>query len=353
VPVAEHVATDAANGLAAFSASNTGILTYRTGEVVGGSGVGGFVSIVWINRQGAELESVGAPSSTRGIDLSPDGTRVAAHHHELDAGDVWILDLMRGTTSRVTFQGSQDNSSPVWSPDGRRLAFASRRDNTWGLYEKVFDSTSSEDDLLIQTGGVAWPTSWSPDNQFLVYTTIDSTNRSAIGVLSLTRDKKPLPLAREPFSEAFGQLSPDGRWLAYQSNETGRFETYVRPFPSGAGKRIISTNGGSLPHWRHDGKELFYLGPTEMAYGIFAVDVRGDGAAFQAGVPKRLFATLVSGVGMNNGNGGIPFDSYAVSSDGQRFLISRPYTNNPVQASDPITVVVNWDEEVKARAASK
>ena len=352
MPVAEHVATDAANGLAAFSASNTGILTYRTGEVVG-AGVGGLVSMVWINRQGTELESVGVPTPTRGIDLSPDGTRVAAHHHQLDTGDVWILDLMRGTTSRLTFEGSQDNSAPIWSPDGRRLAFASRRGNTWGLYEKFFDSTSSADDLLIQTGSAAWPTSWSPDNKVLVYTAIDSTNRTAIGVLPLTGDKKPLPLAREPFSEAFGQLSPDGRWLAYQSNETGRFETYVRPFPSGAGKQIISTNGGSLPRWRRDGKELFYLAPSETAYGIFAVDVRADGAAFQAGVPKRLFAVLVSGVGVNNGNGGIPFDPYAVSADGQRFLISRPYTNNPVQASEPITLVANWDEDVKARVASK
>src|SRR6185503_16053825 len=163
--------------------------------------------------------------------------------------DIWMLDSDRGTTSRLTFDASQDNSMPIWSPDGSRIVFGSLRNGKWGLYQKPANGTDEE--LLVESDLAKMPMSWSSDCKLIVYWVADPKNASDQWLLSLTGEKKPAPFLHSVFSEGFPQISPDGKWIAYNSNETGRGETDVKPFPSGDGKWQISTNGAIYtPRWR-------------------------------------------------------------------------------------------------------
>ena len=250
----------------------------------------------------------------------------------------------RGTTSRFTFDASQDNGSPIWSPDASRIAFNSLRGGSWGLYQKASNGAGN-DELLFQTKTLIAPMSWSLDGRLLVYWLADPKTGSDLWVLPLTGDRKPFPFAQTPFAENHGQISPDGRWMAYASNETGRNEVYVRPFPSGAGKWQISTTGGVVPRWRRDGKELFYMGATNLGK-LFAVEVKASGATLEAGVPKALFDTGYVAMGHPGGT----YHAYAVSPDGQRFLIPRPASAGAEETtSAAITVVLNWHSGLAAR----
>ncbi len=355
-PVAEQVAFNVGGGNAAYSVSDTGMLVYRTG----GGGVN-TNQLTWFDRTGKTLSTVGAPADYRGIELAPDARRVAVHPHELaGGGDIWLRDLSRETTTRLTF--GAHNTSPVWSPDGTRIAFGSNRPPSgqtsadpygggFNLYEKRADGTG---DVTMLFDSVAsklptiWmqPTSWSPDGQLLVFERIDPSTSFDIWALPLTGDRKPRPLVQTEFQEFEGQISPDGRWLAYASNETRRLEVYVRPLSGSAGKWQISTTGGSYPRWRRDGKELFYLGSDHK---LMAVQMSGGGPAVEAGIPHPLFdarlaAVFVSGTG-SNGTASTPYP-YVVSDDGQRFMVSVDVRQQ--QASDtPLTVVVNWTAGLK------
>jgi dipeptidyl aminopeptidase/acylaminoacyl peptidase len=214
---------------------------------------------------------------------------------------------------RLTFDATQDNSSPVWSPDGARFAFASRRGSKWGLYVKLADGTAKEE-LITESDQPKSPMSWSPDGKLLVYYVEAPQTRFDIWYVPVTGDKKPIPFLQTPANERYPQLSPDGKWIAYGSNETGRAEVYIKPFPEGPGKWQISTEGGNVPRWRADGKELFFM----LAPNINAVDIKVSGASIVAGVPRVLF-------GINNPGPGLPTDymSYAVSRDGNRFLVPQ------------------------------
>ena len=329
--VAERVEAYAVPGLVSFSVSANGVLAY------GVSASGGVATqLNWIDRAGRLLQTVGPLANYRGIDLSPDGTRVAAHRHERALqGDVWVTELARGTTSRVTFD-AQENSSPVWSPDGRFIAFASRRGGKWGLYRKASDNTGEE--RLLESDGIVSPQSWSPDGQSIVYTAPPGD----LWLLPLSGDRKPVVLVNSRFVETWGQVSPDGRWLAYASNETGPFEVYVQPFPRGAGKTKVSTMGGQYPRWRRDGRELFYI--TLLAgEKLMAVDVTTSHGTFEAGPPKELFD---SGFVTTMGHSG-PYHPYAVSPDGQRFLIPQPPSGSTPGTSAPVVVVINWAAGLK------
>src|SRR5207248_6155813 len=177
-----------------------------------------------------------------------DGNRVAAHRHERGAqGDVWVTELSRGTTSRFTFDAAQENSSPVWSPDGSFIAYGSLRGGKWGLYRKSSNNAGGEE-RLVDSDVTVLPQSWAPDGQSIVYTQF-SPRAPDLWLLPLSGDRKPMALLNTQFVETFGQVSPNGRWLAYASNETGLLETYVQPFPRGAGKWQVSTNGGQYPRW--------------------------------------------------------------------------------------------------------
>ena len=361
VRIAEGVAVDVTTGLAAFSVSQNGVLTYRSGGSVSVAGEGTVVRLDWLDREGKLIETVSGAYAYRGIELSPDAARIAYHRHDTTGGDLWLLDVKRGTRTRLTFAPEQDSRSPVWSPDGSRVAFTSLRNGSWGLYQKLVDGGTSGDELLMATKERVAPSSWTPDGKSLVYTGGDD-RRPDIWLLPLTGDRKPVALVQGPFSEVNGVVSPDGRWLAYMSDETGSRQLYVRAFPTGARKYALSTGAAVQPIWRRDGKELFYtdlvggrqLGDAGQEYRIMAVDVKSDGASFEAGVPRPLFTTdLMSGAGV--GNAGFPFSTIDVSPDGQRFLVTRPSTASTAAPDVPaaITVVLNWREQLNARAAAR
>jgi Tol biopolymer transport system component len=253
--------------------------------------------------------------------------------------DIWIFDLLRGTKTRLTTDPADDLDS-VWSPDGTRIAFSSDRLGQKDIYQKLADGSGPDELLLRGKGGSKNVEDWSPDGKYLVYNNVndglDKLNPSQVHlyVLPLAGDRKPMPFVSTQFINQQGQFSPNGRWLAYRSSESGRSEIYVQGFtldPSRPrGKWQISTTGGELPRWRRDGKELYYhFGNT-----FFAVDVKTEGASFEAGIPRPLFdADTV--VNYSTG-GGMPF---VVTRDGQRFLVLA--TSEKVDSA-PLEVLVNW-----------
>jgi len=204
---------------------------------------------------------------------------------------------------------------PIWSPDGSRIAFGSRRNGKWGLYVKPADNTRAEE-LVIESELLVMPMSWSGDR--LVYWTRDPKTFGDIWSVSLGGDKKAVPVVQTPADERNPQVSPDGKWMAYSSNETGRSEIYIRPFPEGPGKIQVSVNGGVFPRWRRDGRELYFMSLLSLG-SMLAADIRVSGASVEREVPRTLFQTLY----LNAPHAGGQFHAYAVSSDGQRFLIPQ------------------------------
>lgn len=322
VPIAEHVGT--ALSRAFFSVSPAGVLAYR-----GGSGA--VTQLTWHDRQGHLLARAGEPGDYdyQDIALSPDGSRVAYSRATQSAGrQIWILDLARAVQSRFTFvpDGAR---GPVWSPDGRYLAFGSQ--TRGALYRKQVNS-SEDAQLLFQAAGVT-ANHWSRDGRYLVFNQASGRgDLTAIANPSGAGTATPIVIANSEFSESHGQVSPDSRWLAYDSNESGRPEIYVIPFPPGdgrTGKSLVSSNGGSEPRWRADGTELYYLDPS---HSLMAVDVSTQ-PTFQAATPQRLFsAGAIS-------NDALLFQ-YDVARDGKRFLMISPVEG---AISAPATVVLNWD----------
>jgi Tol biopolymer transport system component len=334
-PIAERVESTVFAGVLAFSASDTGVLAYGVG-----SGTGAALQMNWFDRLGKLIEAIGPEGNYRGLDLSLDVTRIAAHRHDGQGGDIWITELSRGATSRFTFDAAQDNSSPIWSPDGSRIVFGSVRNGKWGLYLKASDGTGTED-RLIESDAQVLPMTWAPDGRSIVYQVYDPKTQQDQWLLPLSGDRKAVPLLNTVFVEIHPQISPDGRWLAYSSDESGQAEIYVRPFPMGLSKWQVSTAGGQFPRWRADGHELFYM--SQQANGkLMAVEVRSAGSTFEVGAPKALFDSLLVG-NLAHPSGG-NYHPYAVSRDGQRFLIpSFPASSSAADAaSSPIAVVLNW-----------
>jgi eukaryotic-like serine/threonine-protein kinase len=331
VPIADQV-LNTENSLAAAVSAN-GTLTY-----VAQPGNQADLQLTWVDRTGKVVDTIGPRASYRGVEVSPGEKTIAVHRHEGAGGDIWLLEANR-PISRLTFEPSQDNSNPIWSPDGTRIAFGSLRAGKWGIYQKVARGAGKEQ-LLLEVGLNADPMSWSPDGRFLVYRT-SSRNRTNYSVLPLTGDRRPFPIA--DVSGGMPQISPDGKWIAYASGENGRREVYVRPFPTGAGYWQITTDGASQAsvRWRGDSKELFYISADEAA-AMMAVPVTTSGSAFQWGMPTKLFDSGYRGIGA-----GHSYHDFSVSRDGQRFLIPR--ANQAVAQTSAITVVLNWIEELKQR----
>jgi eukaryotic-like serine/threonine-protein kinase len=328
VAVVDQVAFD--GSFRSFSVSDNGVLTYRTG-----AGVPTF-QLGWFDRTGKLISQVGVPAEYLGPNLSPDGQRLAIHRHDANGGDIWIIEISRGTISRFTFDPTQDNSMPVWSPDGNRIAFGSLRNGKWGLYIKQADGTGNEE-LLLESELTKMPMSWSPDGKYIAYWIYDPKTNSDEWVVPLTGDRKPFPVLQTPLNEQWPEISPDGKWIAYTSNETGSTEIYVRPFPNGTGKWQVSTNGGIFPRWRRDGKELYYLSVPNSGK-LMAAEIRVEGSSFQTETPHALFDS-----GYININHATNYHVFAVSADGQKFLIPRPAGGLAADiAGSPITVVVNW-----------
>ena len=335
VPIAEQVAFDGQGG--AFSVSDNGALAYRIGPSAPN------LHLTWVDRTGKLIESIGVPGPYLGPDLSPDGKRVAVHRHEGTGGDIWLVEAAGGKTSRLTFDASQENASPIWSPDGSHIAFGSRRNGKWGIYQKLSNGTGSEE-LLVESELVKTPTSWSADDKFVLYMVIDPKTGQDVWALPLTGDRKPFPILQTLFNEAHPQISPNGKWIAYASDETGRREIYVQSFPPGAGKWQISSNGGVYARWRRDGKELFYMESLSLGKMV-SVGINATGTTLEFSVPHPLFDSGYVNLGFGHtGN----WNTYAVSADGQRFLIPRPEFNLAGDlANAPITVVLNWQAGLK------
>ena len=347
VPVAERVGS--IRDIGDFAVSTNGVLAYRSG-----SGQG--TQFSWFDRQGKILGTAGNPSlyyTPDPLALSPDGTRVATQHRDPRTGnlDVWVLDIARNTSTRFTFNPGV-NGFPVWSPDGSRIAFASNRDGPSNLYQKISSGAGEEEALLssddhpqsdLQGRVVSKiPNDWSHDGRFLLYCDINPKTKFDLWVLPLSGNRKPIPFLRTEFSETEGQFSPNERWIAYRSDESGKPEIYVRPFPAaagGGGQWMISNGGGTQPRWRRDGKELFYFSGEGT---LMSVEV-ATSAVFKASIPKRLFDTRIL-AGDTPVLFGSPALYWDVASDGKRFLIN---TATAESGSEPITVVQNWTAGLK------
>ncbi len=329
VPIAERVGVDLSAQRSKFSASENGVLVYGAGS--------GTSQLLWFDRTGTPLGSLGPPGRDIDFRISPDGHRVAAQREvETGRAHIFLLELARGTSARFTFEPTY-HAAPVWAPDGSRLTFFKVGDGRWSIWEKVSSGAGAQR-LLLSTSNDLVPNDWSPDGKFLLYSERAPDTRADLWVLAArgvgSDQPRGTPFVRTQSDETFARFSPDGRWVVYQSNQTGRYEIYVRKFPaddSGPGGKLISTDGGIEPRWPRRGKEIFYIGSDNM---LMAVDVR-SGATIEVGVPRPLFPTRPVGV-----------LRYDVTADGQRFLVATP-TDEAVSA--PVTVVLNWHEELRRR----
>jgi Tol biopolymer transport system component len=266
------------------------------------------------------------------VRISPDGQRAALSILE-NSRDIWTYDFSRHTLTRVTFNDS--NLSPVWTPDGKRLAFGSTKNGPPNLFWKLADGGGVEEEIL-KSGDAQYPQAWSPDGKALVLLEGDPSTGSDLWALRIEGERKPLPLLKTPSSESLARLSPDGRWMAYQSNESGRNEVYVQPFPGPGGKWQISTDGGDEPVWNPRGGELFFRSGDKM----MAVEISTLGG-FSAGTPRFLFEGLYK---RNPTPTGADYD---VALDGQHFLMIKSVEQ--ATAATEINIVLNWFEELKRK----
>ena len=317
IPLAEKVGTDAV-GLGRFSVSREGTLAYRTGEITD--------RMIWVDRTGKELETIGDPGQYQDPWFSPDGRRLVYDLADPRSGkyDIWVRDLARNVSSRFSFS-NQDAFCPLFSPDGTRILYSVG--NETELVEKAADGQGAEKPLGLKSPEIKIATDWSRDGKFIAYVAQAKDTSWDIWILPTFGDRKPYPFLKTNFNENVPAFSPDGRFLAYQSNESGRNEIYVQSFPGPGGKWQISADGGVDPHWSENGKELFFRSADQK---VMAVPVT-TGAAFEAGTPTALFPThLDTGLARNR---------FMPARDGGRFvLVATPAR----ESMAPTTVVLNW-----------
>ncbi|MEK6302634.1 MAG: protein kinase [Acidobacteriota bacterium] len=332
-PVAEDIelyGESGPTGYGAFSVSDNGVLAYR-------AGVSPIVQFNWVDRASKQLTPMGEPGTYTEPCLSPDEKRVVFGKAESQpkSGDIWLLDRLRGTTTRFTFNPSQE-VCPLWSSDGTRIVFSSNRNGQQDLYQKNSAGTGNEEPLL-HTGVDLYADDWSLDGRYILYESNDPKTKFDLWVLPMTGDRKPFPFLQTEFNDTHSQFSPDGRWVAYVSDESGRPEVYVQSFAGSGGKWPISTGGGDQPKWRRDGKELFYLSSAKKLMSVSLT----SGAAFEAGIPVELFELFVpakSSTGDRN--------DYVVADNGQKFLVCSFVDK---ESARPITVVSNWMAALKKK----
>lgn len=334
----ERVGTDlAATGRALFSVSASGALAYQEAAPLPVS------RLMWLDRSGKLVRRIEVPAGGGPLSLAPDQRHLAFEVlNELDIEDVWVMDLERGISSRLT-PSAASNQRPIWSPDGRRIVFRSNCAAVYDLYAKDAGGLGNED-LIVKSEHQKEPRSWSSDGRFIAYDEADPKTNQDIWILALAGDRKPFPFLRTEFNEGFAKFSPitdrQGRpWIAYVSDEMGRPEVYLRPFSgvrSGASgavaaelgaKERVSTAGGAFPEWRKDGRELFYVTDKQP----LAVDVN-VGVSMEAGPPHVLFDLP---------QGSLRYTPFA---DGRRFLFIAPAGDFPPAK---INVVLNWAASLK------
>src|SRR5262245_44020881 len=310
-----------------FSLSDNGVLVFDPSLKRHGN------QYRWVNRRGQPINSLPFVAGSSGPWLSPDEKRFISDRIDprTSRPDLWLCDVSGSNAERFTFDPASDHH-PVWSPDGRRIVWTSNRDVITNLYQKAA-SGAGEETLLWKSDYPKALSDWSRDGRFIIYRQTDPKTKDDVWVLPMTGDgeAKPFSVVQTDANETAGTLSPDGRWLAYISDVSGRYEVYVQSFPGGGGKRQISNNGGSRPRWRRDGSKLFYYAGDGK---LMAVPVKSS-KNFDVGGAVSLFAFIV-GTRMD------PFAPYAVTGDGQRFLINEMVVTAP---NAPLTVVVNWARE--------
>ena len=317
-PLANEIQYFAPTGFATFSGSRD-LLVYASGAVLS--------RLTWFDRTGNETGTIGPLADHEDVRFSPDGRKVATSIGDPRRGtrDVWIYDVVRATRVRFTTTDSHTEYNPVWSPDGRALGFAADRTGPPSLHQKAVQGAGDPQPLMAPTGMVQWVNDWSPDNRFVAYEETDAVTHKDVRLLPLAGDRTPIPLLASPFNEGQARFSPDSRWLAYSSDESGRSEIYVRSLTDSPQKWQISFTGGTSPVWRRDGRELFFLSAGNR---VTVVPVL-PGRDFSVGTAEPLFRVDPAG-------SGTPFD---VTDEGRRFLVN---TNVSRAESMPLTVVVGW-----------
>jgi Tol biopolymer transport system component/predicted Ser/Thr protein kinase len=325
VPVIDSVRLPSTNGSPQYDFSATGSLVYVPGSVQAAQ-----FRLVWVDRKGLE-QSVAAPAHNYVIPrISPDGKRVAVNIEEADS-QIWLYDLSRDALTRLTFEGNS-NIDPVWTPDGKRIAFKGADNRLF--WQQADGSAGAEALTSSELGGNNVPGSWTLDGQVLAFMEVNQNTGFDVYTLSL-KDRKPQPFVHTLSNETAPRFSPDGHFIAYSSDESGRWEIYVRPYPGPGGKWQISTEGGTEAIWNPKGRELFYRSDNKM----MAVDVTTE-PTFSAGKPRMLFEGSYVPTPRS-------FPDYDVSPDGQRFLMLK--RSEEAQAPAQINVVLNWFEELKQK----
>ena len=327
IPIAGGVASGTRAGVAALSAAITGPIVFRTGDP------GGRHQFVWFDRTGRELSRVGSPHTfgPSYASMSPDGRRLAVQRTDAGNTDVWLLDVERDTPIRFTTNPEAD-IAPLWSPDGTRIVFSSQRKG-FQLYERAITADTATP--LLESQGTKTATDWSRDGRFLLFRNMGTENSWDISAIRMEGDRKPFAVVRTKFEERDAQFSPDAQWIAYQSNDSGRFEVYIQPFDGGGERVRISADGGVQPRWRRDGRELFYLALDGRMVAV-PITLPSANGRLEMGAAETLFLAPVAS----------PHDvalrAYIVSDDGRRFLLD---TIVEAQAS-PIVIILNWKAPV-------
>ena len=339
-PLVKGVARLVSSSLAGFSVS-TGVLAFRPGAATTTT------RLTWLDRDGRELGTLGEAADYSSPAFSPDDKHMAVAMRDLHTGkrDIWVFDLVRGANSRLTFD-STDHTNPTWSPDGARIAFTSDRKGIRDLYI-TSASGGSQDEVLFESKAHKSVSDWSADGQFVLFNQLENEvvvnpqpsaaneNQDDIYVLPLSgADRRPIAFLATPFREDRARMSPDGRWIAYGSNESGRIDVYVQPFPANGKKYKISTSGGEEPQWRGDGKELFYVAGS----AVMAAEVHTKGADLVFGIPKKLFDVPLTNLRSRS--------RLAITKDGQKFLALEPVGEDP---RAPFTVILNWQRLLDKR----
>jgi len=338
-PVAEPVEYDLNYNRVVLTTSHNGILIYQASTVQTG------FQLEWYSRDGKSLGSVASPADYGNAFLSPDGQKIAFDVYDSQSRnrDIWLYEISRGIKTRFTFDPSVDEI-PIWSPDGARIVFHSDRRGHYDLFQKTTSGAGAEE-ILLESPDQKFPLDWSSDGRFILYTTNDPKTRQDLWILPLLGNRKPIPFLRTEFDEDLAQLSPDMRWIAYRSNESGDWELYVRPF-LGLDEKIatdqsrkwqISTNGLSSVSqnrwWSRDGRQIFYFSNDNK---MMSVDVKANGSSFEIGAVKPLFGMDAKGL-----------VSYLdIASDAQTFLMAVGVGG---RLNLPLTVVTNWDKELKRK----
>ena len=325
-PLAEDVLNIGGARVGAFSASKNGVLIYNTGRSESKS------EIVWVDRGGEVLSSFGGGDLLFDLVTSPDGRFAAVTELESSVGtaDIWVCDLERKLRTRFTFDPTND-WYPAWSPDGRRIAFASARNGSDGIWVKEVGGSEDAEMLLEVSDKQVFPQDWSPDGEWVVYERLGADNNTDLCAVHV-RDGQSIELVTSPYRESFAAVSPDGRWMAFTSDESGNDEVYVTTFPEAARRWQVSTTGGTFPRWSRDGRELFF---ASRGGDLFVAEVDGEGDTFDVGRVQELHTWQLAAAFR------WPYD---VSANGDDLLVIRGLTT---QVREPLKVVLNWDTELE------